>query len=592
MKTKVMHKGSDPETPRLDYEGRYFQKLLDNLKDVAFIETPEGRILEVNKAACTMLGYTRDELLQMDVADIVPPEIAAKLSKTIRRETIEEGVYIESVSLCKNGVRVPVEVSNTLVEIGGEKRVVAILRDITERKKAEEELAKYQEQLEEMVAQRTTELAESEDRLRKIFEFTKDAMFIEKPTGEIVDVNKATCAMLGYTKEELLQMDVAGVVTPEVASCLSNTIQERTVQEGVYIETEDMRKDGRRIPVEVSCTLVNIKGEERVIAILRDISERKEAERALRESEERFRKVFNNSKDAIFIERMNGRFMDVNEAGCKMLGYAKNELLQKSIRDVVLPEIAARLPKLFSSRETREGIYYETKNVRKDRKVIDIEIGNSFVEIAGEKSVIAIVRDITERKRAEADLKRYREHLEEMVQERTHELKQLNDNLTREIAERRKTMEALAESESRLKEQKNALEQKNIALRELLEQIEIEKKQIREDVAANVEELLLPNIRKIKKRAIKTERRYINILEKNVEEIASSFGRKISLQTHKLSPREIEICNLIRNGMSSKEIAEMLNVSLKTVENHRDSIRRKLKLVNKVANLTSYLQNC
>ena len=586
-----MKKGNTMEKTRPDMDTNRFQALFDNLKDAAFIETPEGKILDVNKATCALLGYTKDELVTMEVSDIVPPEIAAKLSKTIREETIEEGVYIESVSLCKDGTRVPVEVSNTLLEMEEGRMVVAILRDITERKRAEGEIRRYQEHLEELVKQRAKDLAESEERLRKIFEFTKDAMFVEKTTGEIVDVNKATCAMLGYTKEELLRMDVAAVVPPEVAVCLAKTVRKKTVQEGVYIETEDMRKDGKRVPVEVSCTLIDVKGEKRVIAILRDISERKAAERELRESEERFRKIYGNSKDAIYIEKPDGGFSDVNESACRMLGYTREELLDLRLYDVLPPEIARRMPARFIEKMPHEGVYFESKNVRKDGTVIDVEVGNSVVEIAGEKRVIAIVRDISERKKAEADLKQYREHLEDMVRARTHELEESNKELTRVIQEHEKTLEALKRSESQLKRQKTTLEQKNITLREILGHIEIEKKQIRENVAANVEELLLPSIQKLKKNAAETDRKSIDLLKKNVEEIASSFGLKISSRAHKLSPREIEICNLVRNGITSKEIAETLSVSLKTVENHRDNIRRKLKLVNKGKNLISYLQN-
>ncbi len=128
-----MKKGNTMEKTRPDMDTNRFQALFDNLKDAAFIETPEGKILDVNKATCALLGYTKDELVTMEVSDIVPPEIAAKLSKTIREETIEEGVYIESVSLCKDGTRVPVEVSNTLLEMEEGRMVVAILRDITER---------------------------------------------------------------------------------------------------------------------------------------------------------------------------------------------------------------------------------------------------------------------------------------------------------------------------------------------------------------------------------------------------------------------------------------------------------------------------
>jgi PAS domain S-box-containing protein len=581
----MKHTGSSKKVAGVPGGGEErFYETFNNVKDAIFIETPEGKILDVNKAACELLGYTREELLSMDVAGLVPPEIASHLSKTVRETTIEKGVYVESESLRKDGRRIPVEVSSTLVEIGGEQQVVAILRDISERKRAEAELKRYRDHLEELVSQRTAELVESENRLRKIFEFTKDAMFIEKPTGEILDVNKAGCTMLGYTKEELLTKDVAGLVPPELAGTLAKTIRQRTVQEGVYIETRDMRKDGMQVPVEVSCTLVSIKGEERVIAILRDISERKHAEKALRESEERFRKVFDNTKDAIFIEKPDGRFVDANKAAYAMLGYDREELLTLGIRDVVAPEVAPELPEDFTLEMPPEGIYSERENVRKDGARIYVEYGSSLVTIGGKKRMISIVRDITARKRAEEELSKYRDHLERMVQKRTAELARINKDLLAEIAKREKI-------QAELREKKSDLEKKNVALKEVLSQIEQDKEQIKSDVVANVEHLMIPILRKIKSKASRIEAKYIEMLRRGLEEMASSFGRKISDKAVKLSPREIEICDMIRNGMSSKEISELLHLTLKTVELQRVNIRRKLGLAHKDINLTTYLQS-
>jgi len=694
----------------------WFRRCFENLKDAVFIETPEGRILDVNKAACQMLGYSKEDLLKMDVAGILPREIASKLARSVQKDTVKKGVYIETENVCKDGTHIPVEVSCTLDEIGGEKRVIAISRDITERKRIEDELSKYQEHLEEMVRQRTSELAESEDRFHKIFELTKDAIFIEKPTGEILDVNRSGCAMLYYTRKELLKMDVSKIVPPEVAKTLSKTIKRITVQEGVYIETQDMRKDGSYVPVEVSCTLVEIKSQPRVIAILRDISERKVAEKTLRESEERFRKIFDNSKEGILIEDGNGSIVDANRPVCDMLGYTKEELCARTIRDIVSLELRVRLPKKYPPEWLKDGKYIETIIVCKDGTDMPVEMGNSLVEIGGEKRIINIVREISERKRTEerlrkselryrtllenlpqriiykdissvyiscnenfagdlkmkseeivgktdfalfpkevaesyrkvdrqvirsgkteyfeekymkdrrelvvqtvktpvrdekgritgilgifwditrrkqdeAKLKKYQYKLEEMVEERTAKLTSANERLQQGINERKETEKALRESEGRLREQKMALERKNIALGEVIEQIEHEKRHVKDDVVVNVEKLLLPILRKLKGQATHIESKYIELLRHTCEELASSFGRKISAENMKLSPREIEICNMIKGGLSGKEIAELLRISFKTVERHRNDIRRKFKIVGKKVNLVTFLQS-
>jgi len=140
------------------------------------------------------------------------------------------------------------------------------------------------------------------------------------------------------------------------------------------------------------------------------------------------------------------------------------------------------------------------------------------------------------------------------------------------------------------KEAEQVIEQKNAALKEIIEQIEIEKKSIKEDVLLNVEEVLLPALKKMRRKGTALDKKYIDTLEENLKNLTSSFGRNVSEKKFKLSPREVEIANLIKNGIGSKEICKMLNISFKTVETHRNKIRKKLDILNKNINLTTYLQ--
>jgi PAS domain S-box-containing protein len=135
-----------------------------------------------------------------------------------------------------------------------------------------------------------------------------------------------------------------------------------------------------------------------------------------------------------------------------------------------------------------------------------------------------------------------------------------------------------------------AIEQKNMALKEILEQIEIEKARIKEGVAMNVEEVLIPALKKIRRKGTRLDKQYIDVLERSLRDLTSTFGLQVSDKHLKLSPREVEIANLIKNGLSSKEIVDMLNISFKTVETHRNRIRRKLGIIQKNVNLTTYLQ--
>ncbi|MDO8580778.1 MAG: LuxR C-terminal-related transcriptional regulator [Candidatus Omnitrophota bacterium] len=190
----------------------------------------------------------------------------------------------------------------------------------------------------------------------------------------------------------------------------------------------------------------------------------------------------------------------------------------------------------------------------------------------------------SERKKALEDLERAHIYLENRVKERTSEL-------VRENTERKKAEEALQSSQEELLKQKKALEQKNMALKEVLEQIEIEKKQIKDDIRANVEELLLPALKRLKRKGSPFDRKYLDLLEQNMHHIVSAFGGKISEKQWKLTPREIEICNMIKNGLTSKEISDLLNISTRTIEIHRNNIRRKLNITHKGINLASFLQS-
>jgi len=153
----------------------------------------------------------------------------------------------------------------------------------------------------------------------------------------------------------------------------------------------------------------------------------------------------------------------------------------------------------------------------------------------------------------------------------------------------KQTEEALRRSEQQLKEQKTALEQKNIDLKDILGQVEEEKKRIQEDVTSNVDNVLVPIIKKMQLKG--DSKKYVRVLQENLEDLVSSFGRRITEKKYRLTPREIEISTMIRNGMTGKEISKLLNLSFQTVEMHRKNIRRKLGLANKKVNLVSYLKD-
>jgi len=136
---------------------------------------------------------------------------------------------------------------------------------------------------------------------------------------------------------------------------------------------------------------------------------------------------------------------------------------------------------------------------------------------------------------------------------------------------------------------KKVVERKNIALKEVLSQLEIEKKKMAEKVEVNVQKVLLPVIDKLIEKSSSLDSRYLMMLKQNLKQLTSSVGKKLSDTNYNLTPKEIELCSLIKGGFSIKEIAAMQNLSERTVETHRLNIRRKLGLTSAKISLSSYL---
>ncbi|RJR15854.1 MAG: PAS domain S-box protein [Nitrospiraceae bacterium] len=282
-----------------------------------------------------------------------------------------------------------------------------------------------------------------------------------------------------------------------------------------------------------------------------DITERRKVEQKLQEREDIYRQLFANELDAIVIYNADTyQFMEANQTALNLYGYTREQFLNLKLTD-----ISAEIEKTVESvAEICDGNIASIPlrwHRKKDGTKFPVEISPGLFISENHRLVCGIIRDITARKRAE---------------------------------------EALIESERNLNIRARELEEINTALKVLLAQREKDKTEMEENILSNLKHLVLPYLAKLRKNNGRSEDlANLNILESNLEEIISPFAVKLSSKYLGLTPKEILVADLIKDGKQDKDIMEILNISPTTVKSHRQNIRKKLGIYSKKANLKTHL---
>jgi PAS domain S-box-containing protein len=327
-------------------------------------------------------------------------------------------------------------------------------------------------------------------------------------------------------------------------------------------------------------------------AVRKELSERQLTEQILRSSEERYRQLLESNPDPIVVYTMEGTAVYVNPAFVQTFGFTEEDVLGRQI-DFVPEESREETRKAIARMlEGKKIELFETKRLTKDGRILDVQISSTIYKNNEGKPEgnIVTLRDISALKRAETELKKYREHLEDMVAERTAALAKINAQLKQEIEERKRVERALRKREVELKAQSHHLEEVNTALKVLLKQREEDKKEIGENILSNVKELIFPYLRQLKDSRLNTvQQTLIDILESNLNNIISPFLSRLSSKYFNFTSTEIKVANLVKEGKTNKEIADLLFLSKNTVMFHRANIRSKLQLKNKKINLRAHL---
>lgn len=253
-------------------------------------------------------------------------------------------------------------------------------------------------------------LRQSEENLRELFENANDIIYTHDLKGNYASLNKAGERVTGYTHEEAMRMNASQVVAPEYLELARRMIARKVVDAQVqtFYELEIITKDGRRVPLEVSTQLVYEDGKPTgVQGIARDITKRKRAEEALRESEERYRELFENANDLVYTHDMKGNFTSLNKAGERITGYTRAEALRLNIAQVVVPKYLKTALEMIERKVTTDvPTCYELEIFAKDGRRVPLEVSTRVIMEGGEPvGVQGIARDITEHKRTEDTLR-------------------------------------------------------------------------------------------------------------------------------------------------------------------------------------------
>ncbi len=317
---------------------------------------------------------------------------------------------------------------------------------------------------------------------------------------------------------------------------------------------------------------------------------------ALAAAVRRYRMLADNVPDLVYSLDEYGAITAVNKTVAHF-GFTDAELIGKNLVDLVHIEDRDRVVGDYFEIVTRRKSCSFSQQFRIISKLGEVHWMEDRCSIAFTPDgrfmlQEGVCRDITDTLQNRNTQQRLREELKALVDIRTAELIQTNDELQREILDRRETERILLDREADLEMEKGSLQETNTALKVLLKRREVDKHDFEEQVMYNVKEFVLPYLDKLKNLEMgERQRAYLSILESNLSDITSAFSRRLSLEYYDLTPSERKTANFIRQGKRTRDIAALLGLSQRTVEAYRLSIRKKLRLQNKRVNLKTFLSS-
>lgn len=391
---------------------------------------------------------------------------------------------------------------------------------------------------------------------RELVELLPQTLFQIDQNGDFTFANRSGFDTFGYAPEDLRgPVSALEFFASEDRPRLEHNIQRILAGEAVAGgEYRALRKNGKTFPVVVSANAIIADGEPIGLrGVILDISEIKRSHELLRKSEERYSQLLETMSEGFAIVDAQTVLSYVNIRFCEMLGFSLEEIVGKKVDALLNKKNRTILKENYEKRRRGRSDSYELAWTRKD--------GSQLATIMSPKPLYdddgkfvgsySVITDVTLIKQTE---------------------------------------EALRQREQELEIKTQNLEEANAALRVLLKRREEDKRELEERIMANVRELVTPYIGKMKRSRISERQRvYLDILEANLDDLTASFIDTLSRTFQKLTPAEIRVAAMVREGKTNNQMADILALSPRTIEYHRDRIRRKLGLNNSKTNLRSYL---
>ncbi|HTX92856.1 MAG TPA: PAS domain S-box protein [Anaerolineales bacterium] len=385
-----------------------FRALAENAGEGILIAVAGGAHLFANEAMAAISGYSVDELLRLKAQDLADPDETAKVMNRLKLRLAGEAIpqHYETGIVAKDGRKVPVQINSGKTVWKGQPADIVFVQDITERK------------LEES-ARRQSELL-----FRTLFELSPDAIVLIDPYdpevhSRIVDCNEAACRMNGYAREEMVgrPIDLVNAAPYDEAGQLAYL--DRLYKERVlHLEVAHRRKDGAIFPVDVSTTMIQVGERELIIGIDRDVTERKQAEEKLRESQARFSKIFHASPVGINIFRLSdNRSVEVNDSFLELTGYSRQEVVDHTAGELNLfVDAEARQVWIQALKQNQSVKAQDARIRRKNGEIRNALAAIDVIELDGERMGLVITTDITQRKQAEQALLESEARYRDLVQ--------------------------------------------------------------------------------------------------------------------------------------------------------------------------------